>query len=104
MSMEVYEKSDAKYGIAVKKGTNDVPNDGRFHVIVDGGIVASTSVEAAALIEYHEQREARMAKGRQRLEAERIHNDAQRFKNDVLGDKAARKSKQGGRGKGGVKR
>jgi len=100
--MEVYNKSDVKYGIAIKKGTDDVPDDGRFHVIVDGEIVVSTGVEAAALIEYEEHREARRADGRRRLEAERKFKDAQRFKNDVLGDKAARKSKQGGRGKGGV--
>lgn len=96
-----YDRSDLKHGVAVKKGTPDVPDDGRFHVVVDGTIVASTSVEAAALIEYDERRAARMT-GRHRLEAERAFTDAQRFKNEVLGDKAARKSKQGGRGKGGV--
>lgn len=96
------DKVDPKYGVAIKRGTPDVPSDGRFHVLVDDVVVLSTAVEAAALIEYQEQRESRMADGRRILAAERSLRDAQSFRNDVLGEKAGKKAKQGGRGKGGV--
>lgn len=100
--MDAWDKVDAKHGVAVRRGTPDVPADGRFHVLVDDQVVYSTAVEAAALIAFEEAREPRMAEGRRRLEAERGFRDAQSFRNEVLGEKAGKKSKQGGRGKGGV--
>jgi hypothetical protein len=100
--MEAWERVDAKHDVAVKRGTDDVPADGRFHVLVDGEIVFSTGVETAALLMYDEARAPRMAIGRRGLEAERAYRDAAAFRNDVLGDKAGKKAKQGGRGKGGV--
>lgn len=100
--MTAWEKSDPKYGVAVKRGTPDVPTDGRYHVMVDGEIVYSTTVEASALIEYAERRADRMSAGRKTLRAEASYRDAQDFRNEVLSEKAARKAKQGGRGKGGV--
>lgn len=100
--MERVERNDVKYGVALRRGTEDVPSDGRYHVLVDGEIVLSTSVEAAASVTYDELREERMASGRAVLKAERARWDAQAFRNGVLSDKATKKSKQGGRGKGGV--
>ncbi|MFN8533619.1 MAG: hypothetical protein U0556_08740 [Dehalococcoidia bacterium] len=36
----------------VKRATADVPNDGRYHVVQHGGIVASFRQKAAALAKY----------------------------------------------------
>jgi len=93
------EEIDEKRGVALKRGTMDVPNDGRYHVLVDGEIVLSTRVEAAARIEFQNWREERMTAGRTRLATESAHRDARQFKNDVLKTKASNKVKQGARPK-----
>ena len=49
-----WTKSDPKHGVAIHRGTDEVPADGRYHVVVDGEITFSTRVEAAALIEFEE--------------------------------------------------
>ena len=98
-SVERMEEIDEKRGIALKYGTEDVPNDGRYHVLVDGEIVLSTRVQAAAQVEFQDRREQRMAAGRNRLAAESAHRDARQFKNDILKTKANKKIKQGARPK-----
>lgn len=55
---EMFEKSDHRYPLSIKKGTPDVPNDGKFHVTDDGAIVLSTAVYDYALIIFEEKREA----------------------------------------------
>lgn len=97
--MDPVEEVDEKRAVAIKRGTTDVPDDGRYHVIVDGEIVLSTRVETAARIEFQERREERMVKGRKRLAAESSQRDARQFKNDVLKRKATTKVKQGARPK-----
>lgn len=97
--MNRVDEEDEKHRVALKRGTEDVPNDGRYHVIVDGEIILSTRVEYAARLEFQEQRELRMAAGRRQLAAESAYRDARQFKNDVLKGKANRKIKQGSRPK-----
>jgi hypothetical protein len=46
-----YVRAADKYGLSVEKGTDRVPDDGKYHLLVDGEIVLSTTVEALALAE-----------------------------------------------------
>jgi uncharacterized glyoxalase superfamily metalloenzyme YdcJ len=39
-------------GLSVEQGTSSVPDDGRFHVVVDGRVVFSSKVRSAALTRY----------------------------------------------------
>ncbi len=39
-------------GLSIERGTDSVPNDGRFHVVVDGQVVFSSRREATALAHY----------------------------------------------------
>jgi len=39
-------------GLSVEKGTSSVPNDGRFHVVVDGNVVFSSKAKSTALTRY----------------------------------------------------
>ena len=93
------EEIDRKRSLALKRGTPDVPNDGRFHVIQDGEVVFSTRVESAARIDFQERREVRMSDSRAKLAAEAADQDARRFKNDVLSAKANRDVKMGSKPK-----
>ena len=54
-----YVRSVVKYGLSVEKGTERVPDDGNYHLLVDGEVVLSTPVEALALIEMEEAKAAR---------------------------------------------
>src|SRR5215467_6174652 len=65
-----YVHAALKYGLSVEKGTDRVPDDGRYHVLVDGEIVLSTPVEALALAEMEETKAARQAQGREMLQRE----------------------------------
>jgi hypothetical protein len=53
----MFEKSDRRYPLSIKKGTQDVPNDGKYHVVEDGTIVLSTAVYDYAIIIFEEKRE-----------------------------------------------
>jgi hypothetical protein len=39
-------------GLSVEQGTSSVPDDGRFHVVVDGRVVFSSKMRSAALTRY----------------------------------------------------
>jgi hypothetical protein len=45
-------------GISIEQGTEAVPDDGRFYVIVDSAIVFGSSSRARALTEYRNRRES----------------------------------------------
>jgi hypothetical protein len=44
-------------GLSVEQGTSLVPDDGRFHVVVDGSIVFSSKTQSAALTRYRSLRD-----------------------------------------------
>ena len=44
-------------GISIEQGTSSVPNDGRFHVVVDGIFVFSSKTKSAALTRYRSLRD-----------------------------------------------
>lgn len=96
-------KQNRSLGISIERGTARVPDDNRYHVIVDNEIVYSTKVLAAAEVYYEEQREARSEQARARLAAERAHYDMQAVRSDAFARRAANARKKGGRGgRGGV--
>lgn len=95
-----YVRAAPKYGLSVEKGTDRAPDDGRFHFLVDGEIVLSTSVEALALAEMEEAKAARQAHGRELLERERAALDVRAFRAASYAEKQSRDQRKGGRGIG----
>lgn len=98
--MDGWVKSDPKHNVSIQRETENVPNDGRYHVVVDGEIVLSTKVEAAALVEFEDRCEARKAHGRALLRREREASDANSHRRGAWAEKSARDSRKGGRGTG----
>lgn len=41
MSSQVYRQSNLKANVALERATDNVPNDGQFHLLVEGQIVGS---------------------------------------------------------------
>jgi hypothetical protein len=95
-----YVRAALKYGLSVEKGTDRVPNDGKYHFLVDGEIVLSTTVEALALAELEEAKAERQAKGRELLRRERAALDLRTFRAANYAEKQSRDQKRGGRGIG----
>ena len=95
-----YVRAAPKYGLSVEKGTDRVPDDGRYHFLVDGEIVLSTTVEALALAEMEEAKDARQAPGRELLRRERAALDVGNFRASNYAEKQGRDQKKGGRGIG----
>jgi hypothetical protein len=89
-----------KYGLSVEKGTEQVPKDGRYHLLIDGEIVLSTPVEALALAELEEAKAARQAPGRELLKREMAAIDVRAFLAVSHAEKLGRDRKKGGRGIG----
>lgn len=96
----VYVREALKYGLSVEKGTDRVPDDGRYHFLVDGEVVLSTTVEALALAEMEEVKAARQAEGRDLLRREMAASDVSAFRAGTWADKQGRDQKKGGRGIG----
>jgi hypothetical protein len=100
------EKKHPRYPLSIEQGTAAVPDDGQYHVLVNGKIVLSTRVFDYAKIIYEEQKEElREAAGdpdpREVLRRENAGRDARALRADGI---AARvKKDQGGPGgRGGV--
>lgn len=95
-----YVRAAMKYGLSVEKGTDRVPNDGMYYVLVDGEIVLSTPVEALALAEMEEVKAARQAQGRELLQREMAAFDVRAFRAANYAEKQGRDQRRGGRGIG----
>ncbi|MGH8894161.1 MAG: hypothetical protein ACRDWY_12800 [Actinomycetes bacterium] len=101
--MTYFKREKPKFGLSLQRGTPDVPDDARYHLLVDGEIVYSTSVLASAEIEYEEVLAARSAPARDILAKERAHFAIESVRSDSFARRAASARKQGGRGgRGGV--
>lgn len=98
--MNGWTKTDPKHGVAIHRGTDVVPADDRYHLLVDGEIVFSTRGEAAVLVEYEAVREERMSKGRDQLRREREAADLRSHRSESWAAKFARDTRKGGRGIG----
>ena len=44
-------------GLSIEQGTGSVPNDGRFHVVLDGNVVFSSRARSVALTRYRSLRD-----------------------------------------------
>lgn len=98
-----FRKADERHNVSLERGTDGVPHDGRFHLVVDGTVVYSTRVEASAVIEYEEVRDARREAALAVLHREQGYFDAQRLRSESSGRQAAAARRKGGKGgKGGV--
>jgi hypothetical protein len=98
----------------MEKGTNAVPDDGQFHVVVDGEVVFASASETVALQFYRSKREelfeargGRPSRQRlspeERLQRERAHRDIQAMRMESFERRAGLAKKRGGRGgRGGV--
>lgn len=95
--MSGWVESDQRYGVSVQRGTPDVPDDGRYHVVVDGEIVLSTRVEAAALAEYHDIKDQRQAPRKKRLQEEKAEAAYQSMREAFWNKKVTRDARKGGR-------
>lgn len=98
--MTGWERNDAKYGLSIQRGTPEVPNDGRYHVVVDSEIVLSTKVEAAAIAEFDELREQRRAPRRELMRKEVGDATFRAMRSAGWAEKCQRDSRRGGRGVG----
>jgi hypothetical protein len=95
-----YKRAEPKYGLSVEKGTERVPDDNRYHLIVDGEIVLSTGVEALALIELDEFKAARQARGRELMRREKAEFDVHASRSMSFSEMQSRDQRKGGRGIG----
>ncbi len=95
-----YERAEPKYGLSVEQGTERVPDDGRYHVLVDGKVVLSTAVESLARAELDDLKTARQAQGRELLRRERAAHDIHAFRSANYAQKQGRDAQKGGRGIG----
>ena len=94
---EVVKQNKALH-VSIEQGTEAVPDDGNYHVIVDGEIVESTPVLALAEAVYWELCEERAAPARERLAREMAHRDIQAVRADAFDRRAAGSRNRGGRG------
>jgi hypothetical protein len=95
-----YVRTESKYGLSVEKGTDRVPDDGKYHLLVDGEIALSTPVEALAVAELEEAKAARQARGRELLQREMAASDLRAFRAASYAEKQGRDQRKGGRGIG----
>ncbi|HEX3731451.1 MAG TPA: hypothetical protein VHU91_00800 [Mycobacteriales bacterium] len=95
-----YVRAATKYGLSVERGTDRVPDDGSYHLLVDDEIVLSTPVEALALAELEEAKAARQAQGRELLRREMAASDVHAFRAANYAEKQGRDHGKGGRGVG----
>lgn len=51
---EPFERKNPGARVVLKRATADVPNDGRFHLFAEGGLVGSYRSEKAALAAYRD--------------------------------------------------
>lgn len=98
--MTGWERTDAKHGVSIQRGTPAVPDDGRYHVFIDGEIVLSTKVEALAIAEFDEAVEQRRARRTELLRKELGDADIRAMRSASWAEKSGRDSRRGGRGVG----
>jgi hypothetical protein len=104
----MYEKRHYKYSLSIEQGTDAVPDDDQYHVVVNGEIVLSTRVFELAKIIFEERREElRIAAGdpdpREVLRRESAIRDAKTLQSESSAQQSRKSSRRGGPGgRGGV--
>jgi hypothetical protein len=95
-----WQLTDERNRLSVEKATDNVPDDGRFHVLVDGQIVLSTRVEAAAVAEFEGVRDQRNADRDRRRRELRGDTAYELMRSQSWAQKSARDAKRGRQGPG----
>ena len=110
----MYRQQVPELGLSMEKGTDAVPDDGRYHVLLDGEVLHSSLSERSAIRFYMDKKEQlfedRGGKPRpkrltpeERLAKERAHRDIQALRMQSFERRASGARKKGGRGgRGGV--
>jgi hypothetical protein len=103
----LYQKKHSKYPLSMEQGTQAVPDDENFHVIVNGEIILSTSVFEYAKIIYEEKREEiRVSRGDpdplEVIRAEEAGRNMRAMRREAVADRARRNRGGGPGGPGGV--
>jgi hypothetical protein len=91
-------KSKPKLGLSIEIGTSEIPNDGRYHVLVEGVVVYSTKVLAAAEAEFDDLVLQKTSSSRSQLAREQVHFALQAIQSESAFQRAARAKKTGGKG------
>lgn len=97
--MAAWQKTDEKSGVSVQFGTSEVPDDGRYHVLVDGELVLSTKVKNAALAEFEDVRDTRREARAKRLRSEQGAAAYRAMRSASWADKTKRNARRGGTGR-----
>jgi hypothetical protein len=95
--------------LSLERGTEDVPDDGRFHVVRDGAVVYTSESQRDALRQYRDLRDRLLPPTERGVDVKKIierevaEQEANRFLADSRRAKRARALKKGGKGgSGGV--
>jgi len=99
-------------GLSIEQGTSLVPNDGRFHVVVDGNVVFSSKAKSTALTRYRSLRDELLQKAgieqkpvdpEETRRRERQFYDFQAVMSESMRQRAINAKRKGGKGgSGGV--
>lgn len=110
----MYRETIPALGLSLEQGTGDVPDDGRFHVVLDGSILASHSSEKRAREDYRARRDELVKEKdystgfkplsrEEILRRERIENELRGVQAAAGRSKRAKATRKGGKGgSGGV--
>jgi hypothetical protein len=112
MTLGTYRQKVSAIGLSIERGTESVPDDGHYHVLLDGREVFASSSEREALSEYRRLRDAVMtseprrdpASVREALRREMADRQAASLLAESARLKRAKATKKGGKGgSGGVR-
>jgi hypothetical protein len=103
----MYEKRHNKYSLSLEQGTDAVPDDDQYHVLVNGEIILSTRVFELAKIVFEEQKEElRIAAGdpdpREILRRESAIRDVIGLQRESVTQQSKKSRRGGPGGRGGV--
>jgi hypothetical protein len=115
MSIEAsmrFKQEMPRLGLSVERGTSSVPNDNRYHVVVNGDIAYSRSSQTAALRYYgRERKRLRAVHGRpeqpevdatdrdRMIQQQRLEYDLRAMNKELLTTVVANARRKGGKGR-----
>ena len=59
--LKVFRQTVPDIGLSVELGTESVPDDGKYHIVLDGRVLFTTASKAQAVREYTKLRDAALA-------------------------------------------
>lgn len=104
-----FKQAISSIGLSVESGTEAVPNDGAFYVLLGGEVLFQSKSKARALAAYRERRDELLTPEHRTAEAnpaealrrEMAYFDAGYFRLEASKSKAQRAQKRGGKSQGG---